>query len=80
MHKIAYTFNGLIGGFNNGKKSSNAVEIDDYNYESLLTLKYCSKLVCQLKTKKSTSLYAVIYLLINLDIYSKIKIESSSVD
>ena len=42
MHKIAYTFNGLVGGFNSGKNSS-SVKIGDYNYESLLTLKYCSK-------------------------------------
>ena len=34
--------NGLVGGFKSGK-NSDALELNDYNYESLLTLKYCSK-------------------------------------
>ena len=41
MYRIAYTLNGLIGGFKN--KNSSATEFDDYGYTSLLTLKYCSK-------------------------------------
>ena len=40
--KIAYTMNGLVGGFGSGK-NSDSLELNDYNYESLLTLKYCSK-------------------------------------
>ena len=37
--KIAYTFNGLIGGFS-ANKNMTASESLDYSEESLITLKY----------------------------------------
>ena len=40
--RIAYTLNGLIGGFNSGKNMT-ASESLDYNNQSLLTLRYTSK-------------------------------------
>ena len=42
MYKIAYTLNGLIGGFGS-VKNMNLDEGEDYDYQSSLTLKYCSK-------------------------------------
>ena len=39
--KIAYTINGLIGGFNSGKNMN--ADVGDYSSQSLLTLRYISK-------------------------------------
>ena len=39
--KIAYTLNGLIGGFNSGKNMN--ADVGDYSSQSLLTLRYTSK-------------------------------------
>jgi len=41
MYKIAYTLNGLVGGFNSGKNMN--VNLGNYDYQSSLTLQYCSK-------------------------------------
>ena len=39
--KIAYTLNGLIGGFNSGKNMN--ADVGDYNSQSSLVLRYVSK-------------------------------------
>ena len=40
--RIAYTMNGLVGGFGKGKNVDNAVK-DDYKYQSEIALRYTSK-------------------------------------